>query len=60
MDVVSFECLDFELDYTREETNEVNCRLRVLQDECMADIEIRQTFKGKISFVLIIVDVNTG
>ena len=48
MDNVPYECLDFELDYTREETNEVNSRLRVFQDECRADIEIRQTLAGKI------------
>ncbi|XP_011672752.1 uncharacterized protein LOC105442390 [Strongylocentrotus purpuratus] len=42
LDCVPYELIDFELDYTCEYTNEVNIKLRVYQEECRSEMDIKQ------------------
>eukprot|EP00057_Strongylocentrotus_purpuratus_P018354 XP_011672828.1 PREDICTED: uncharacterized protein LOC105442433 [Strongylocentrotus purpuratus] len=43
LDNVPYECVDFKLDYNREESNELTIKLRVIQEGCSSEIDIRQT-----------------
>ncbi|XP_063956826.1 uncharacterized protein LOC129262945 [Lytechinus pictus] len=43
LEIISYECLDFELDYSRLKTNDVDATVRIIQGECRAEIEIQGT-----------------
>nr|XP_054756888.1 uncharacterized protein LOC129262945 [Lytechinus pictus] len=43
LEIISYECLDFELDYSKLKTNDVDATVRIIQGECRAEIEIQGT-----------------
>ncbi|XP_041466413.1 uncharacterized protein LOC121416947 [Lytechinus variegatus] len=43
LEIISYECLDFELDYYMLKTNDVDATVRIIQGECRAEIEIQGT-----------------